>query len=852
MITLPVDLVRFGSWILATAPVRIAKIFGRIIILVNNEASFILNLKMLFVPLFGDYTWVGRLMGFVYRTIKIILGLLIILFLFLLGIVVFLGWYILPIYLLAETKLLILPFILALFSYWKIVTHNVPVLKIRHITGDNYLQSFRPEARHALENLIKYPKTHYYRFFLHPDIVLLLTKLEVLGNNFVEDVIALGLDHTSLKANTFNFAKEMNVRYVELEHLFLGILSLVPDPDRFLSKYELTMQTCTDAVSWIVNERERLSKIFFWQEDYQVPIMGGVNRGMTGRVTPILDSVGTDFTEQAQLGYIKNIRGHKKETKDLVDMLGNSDMVNVLIVGPPGSGKTSIVKGIAMEIINGTTENSLQYKRIVSVETSALIAGASTAGDFAGRLKRIMDDVEGSGDIILFFDEIHNLVAADAKEGSTVFSLLEPYFSSNRFQVIGATNLENYRKFIEPNGSFARLFRTVEIGETNPEETLDILEGAAYNFEKDYGVKITYPALQKTIFLSKKLIHERVFPDKALDILGRAVLLVRKNKSVVSGADVADVISELTHIPVSVVSESESQKLLNIENELRKRVIGQDKALEQIGKAMKRGRAGIRSETKPIASFLFVGTTGVGKTETAKALAAYYFGSEKVMIRMDMSEYQQQDSLSRLIGAPDGSSKGILTEAVRKNPFSMILLDEIEKANPQILLAFLQVLDDGRLTDSSGTVVDFTNTIIISTSNVGTRAIQIEAEKGADFETINTVVMAEVRVHFAPEFLNRYSGIIVFRPLSADDFRKIVGIMLTRVQRVSEEKGIRVSFKPELIDELLKRGFTREWGARPLARVIEDSVETYIAIKLLSNELVRGDEINLGTEVFTD
>ena len=482
-----------------------------------------------------------------------------------------------------------------------------------------------------------------------------------------------------------------------------------------------------------------------------------------------------------------------------------------------------------------------------------MIAGTKTPGDLALRFKKIMDEAEKSGDIILFIDEIHNLVASSGdqnRELSSAFSILEPHLSSGRIQFIGATNIENYRKYIEPNGAFSRLFNIIEIPPATKEETLEVLKNFGRDLEKTYDITITMPALKKIIDLSDKLMHDRVFPDKGIDILNRTVVSVVKTTKYLTAEEAAREVSEMTHIPVTAISEDESEKLLNIENEMKQRVIGQDQAITQIGKALKRARVGIRNENKPISSFLFVGTTGVGKTETAKALARTYFGNEKTMIRVDMSEYQQLDSINRLIGIPDGRSKGILTEAVRSAPFALVLLDEIEKAHPNILLLFLQVLDDGRITDSTGRVIDFTNTIIIATSNVGTKAIQEISNRNGLFEEMQEVAMSEVREKFAPEFLNRFNGIIVFRPLNMDSLQKITLLQLGRIKKTAEEKGISVFFKPELINELISRGYNPQWGARPLARVIEDTVESYLAVKMISKEFKMGDRVSLGLEVF--
>jgi ATP-dependent Clp protease ATP-binding subunit ClpA len=849
---LPHFLYKFVKWWFLDAPKRILVILKRILVLINNEASFVLNLKMLFVPLFGDYTWVGRMMGFIYRTVKIIVGLLVLIVVAIFGLLITAFWYLVPAICIYYIKVWALPLFGFVFVFWYLAFREVPDRRVSEVSEDSYVSCFRPAVKGFVRRFEKNDDKAIPSLLKHPDIEILLKRLELSGTDFVAELTrGVGNLQAGIIGKTaFGNAKKHDTRYVELEHLFFAVLTCHLESERFLAKYKLDSNDLDSAVLWIVDRREELSKLFFWQEDYDTPIIGGVNRAMTGRVTPALDAISSDLTDLAQKGSYRKMTGHVEKTEEVETILGSSSKINVLLIGPPGCGKTSIVKRIAQNVIKGTEDSALKFKRIVAIDTGSLIAGAKSAGDVSQRIKLIMEEVEGSKGIILFFDEIHNLVLASGDDDSAVFSLLEPYFSSGKFQIVGATQLENYRNHIEPNGSFSRLFRVVEVGETSQEETLEILERVTYDLEKEYGVTISFPAIRATIKLSNKLIHERVFPDKAIDILSRTALQVARTTKYVLAEDVAKTISSVTHIPVTSVSQDESEKLLNIEKELQKRVIGQDHAINKIGKAMKRGRVGIRSEGKPIASFLFVGTTGVGKTETAKALARQYFGSEKAMIRVDMSEYQQKDSMSRLIGAPDGSTKGILSEAVRHSPFSLILLDEIEKADAQVLLMFLQVLDDGRLTDSSGNVIDFTNTIIIATSNVGTREIQKISGEGGTFETIEKTAMTAVRDHYAPEFLNRFSGIVVYKPLSMESVRKICELMLNKVRSMAEGKGIKVTFKPYLVDELIKRGYDKEWGARPLARVIEDSVETHLAIKILNSEVHRGEELTLGTEVF--
>ncbi len=826
----------------------------RAVSLLNNELSLSLNFKLLFTPVFGDYTRAGRVISFFFRLFEIVFGGLAILILWLLTFFTPIIWFAIPLAGYIYIKLWILPIIFLVFIVKTVLSRNTPEKRLTKVNENTATKAMRPRTLAFYNNFRKKGLSALTNLKYDPQILYVLRKTELPWELIEKLTHSPDFNKDQILAASYKNALEHKTRYLEMEDLFLAILSNISKIDTLLSTYKSNIATVSQTVKWIVDEREKLSKLFFWQDDYTLSIMGGIGKGMTGRVTPLLDSVSEDFTKKAQKGWIKDIVGRKAEIARLAEILSGTNK-NVLIIGEPGSGKTSIVKGLAFNIVRGIDFGDLKYKRIVRLETGGLIAGAKSPGEIADKINKIMEEVEKSGDIVLFIDEIHTLIAGSNDEngdGSNIFSLLQPHLEGTKVQFIGATNIENYRKHIEPNGSFARMFEIMELPQASKDDTLEILKFTAKYFELDYGITITYPALQKVVELSEKLIHERVLPDKAIDVINRTATRVAHSTKYLTVEEVSVEISSLTHVPVSALSEEESTKLLNIEQALKKRVIGQDEALVQVGAALKRARVGIRNENKPIASFLFVGTTGVGKTETAKALAREYFGDEKTMIRLDMSEYQQADSIDRLIGSPDAKTKGILTEAVRTKPFALLLLDEIEKANSNILLTFLQVLDDGRLTDSTGRVIDFTNTIIIATSNVGTRAIQEISQRNGQFKEMQDTAMKEVREKFAPEFLNRFNGIIVFKPLDIPSATKIADLMLNSVRKMAEAKGIKVTFKPELINELVNKGYNPEWGARPLARVIENSVETYLATKLLANEIKQGDEIELGLEVFAE
>lgn len=851
MKNLPKHVLAFLLWYFVRAPKKIYVVYSRGLKLLNNEMSLTLNLRLLFTPLYNDYSKLGRAIGFVYRILKMFFGfwLLIIAIIFLFIAIIF--WYVLPFLLVYYIKISFVLLFLVVFLAKELMRDDSGEFRTYTLNGRPYEKAFRTTTKSLFDKL-RSTSNDYAFLSTNKEIHAVLYRCELLGTDFfnrLNDSLTQ-LDIAILPEKAFFYADKYKTRYIEPEHLFLAVLSQSPRLDLLLSAFKLDFNQIESSVEWMVTLREDAAKVHFWQTDYDVPIMGGVDKGRTGRVTPFLDAHSEDLTKSAEYGQVKKPVGKDEVIEQIISLLGASGEKNVMIIGEPGSGKTTVVRGLALEIIKGTPYESLKYKRIVSLDMGLVAAGTRTIGEVSEKISLLMKEIEGSRDIIIFIDEMHNFLMGDDSTLSGVFSVLETYASSGKFQIIGATSSANYRKYIEPASSFSRLFEVVEVAPASPEVSLEILKDEALYLERDYKITISFLALVATVDFCKKLIHERVFPDKAVDVLKRTCSSI-KGKNFVTAEDVAQVISLMTHVPVSTVTTDESAKLLNIEEDMKKMVIGQDPAVVQIGSAIKRARVGIRNESKPIASFLFVGTTGVGKTQTAKALAKSYFGDEKAMIRLDMSEYQQQDSINRLLGAPDGSMPGYLTDQVRTKPFSLILLDEIEKAHPSILLTFLQVLDDGRLTDTLGRTVDFTNNIIIATSNVGTRSIQEIAQRDGVFEEMKSAAMHDVEDKFAPEFLNRFNGIIVFKPLSRGDVRRIADLILNRVRVMADAKGIKLVFSPELIDELASRGFDPQNGARPLTRVIEEFVETNLAERILRGEIVAGDEIVMGTEVFS-
>ncbi len=843
----------FFFWWVIKAPHKILKMGKVIVATTNNAISFTTNIRLLFVPMFGLTNFTGRLVSFLTRVIMIFAGLVVMIFLIIACLISPIIWVLIPYIIYTNSGILyVFLFFILLYLVFVLKNLNTPKIRVSEVTSDKEkILSFRPKAKYSVE---KYTGTNLIEIlFSNKDIKKLLQKAELEGDKLFEKIVKQPQPQKTEVINySFQMAKENNSRYVEIEHLFLSLIENTPNIKTILSIFGSDLEIIKGTTFWIVEEREKLSKKYMWQDDFVTPLMGGIGKGMLGRVTPNLDSVSVDITKQVKAGGVQDIVGREEEIKKISEIL-DGDKNDILIVGEPGVGKTSIIKGVAYKIMNGTEYKTLKNKRVVNLEIGSLLSESKESGNIADKITKILKEIEISGDIILFIDEMQNIVTGmGEKEGneSTILSMLENHISKPRIRIIGAVSMENYRKYIEPNEAVSRLFQIIKIDETSKEQTIKILKSISNKYEKQHGILITYPALISCIELSEKLIGNRVLPDKAIDILERASTSVKNSTRILNSEAISEEISKMTDIPVTEIGKDEADKLLNIGEKMKSKVIGQDHAIDKIKIALQRSRTRMRDETKPIASFLFVGMTGVGKTETAKALAENYFGDEKRMIRLDMSEYQQIDSINRIIGSPDGNSSGTLTEKVRDKPFSLILIDEIEKAHPNIILTFLQMLDEGRLTDTTGNEVDFTNTIIIATSNVGTKTIQDMHQQGKNYEEIQNATLLEVRNKFAPELLNRFTSIIVFNPLTKGNLRDITKLMLERVKTMAKEKGIEIDFKPELIEELIKKGYSPEWGARPLARVIEDSVESYIAIKLLKKEINPGDRIMLGNEVF--
>lgn len=567
--------------------------------------------------------------------------------------------------------------------------------------------------------------------------------------------------------------------------------------------------------------------------------------------TPTLDEFGIDLTEKAKQGKIDAVIGREKEIQRTIQILSRRNKNNPCLIGEPGVGKTAIAEGLACKIVNNEVPDLLKNTKLYSLDLISMVAGTKYRGDFEERIKKVMDEVSDANDVIIFIDEVHNIMGAGSAEGAVdAANILKPSLARGDIQIIGATTITEYKQKIEKDSALERRFQPIIVDEPTEEEAIEIINGLKDKYESHHNVVINDNAIKSAVNLSIRYINDRFLPDKAIDLIDEASSYVRMNKDVkvVIDEDIANVVSSWTGIPVNELSKSETEKLLNIEDEIKQKIIGQDKAIDIVVNAIKRNRVGLKNPNKPIGCFLFVGPTGVGKTELCKVLADKVFGSENAIIRLDMSEYMEKQSASKLIGSPPGyvgfDEGGQLTDKVRRKPYTIILFDEIEKAHKDIFNLLLQVLDEGVLTDSQGRKVSFKNSIIIMTSNIGASAITNDKKTLGFVEydmSVESQVMPEIKKTFKPEFINRLDEIVVFNKLSKNDIKDIVYILLNELAQRVKSIGINILFTDNVIEEITNKGYDKNYGARPLQRVIQKEIEDKLSQMILNNELVKNN-----------
>lgn len=694
------------------------------------------------------------------------------------------------------------------------------------------------------------------------DILMLLTRLalpeELLLDSLRRQIAyypplksddALSPEVQNIILNAYLIAREARATNVRITDVFLATILADEKIQEILYNYKVDMVKVTNVIAWINFNNMLRERYQHYRARSAYKPKGPVNRSYTAAATPFLDSFSTDLTQLARAGQLPLTVARDKEVQELFRIMEGGK--SVVLVGEEGVGKGNIIEGLANRMAAEDVPPMFQDKRLVSLSLPFLVAGAGRTGEVQERLLLVIQEVLRSGNIILVIENIDNLVGVSSAgtENLDLSEVLSQEIQNHGVWVISTSTPRKVTEFIEGSALMAVLER-VPVLEPNKNQTIQILESHVGGVEGQHRVFFTYESLERIVDLSDRYLHNQFLPAKAINLMTEvgSWIAQRENK-VISGEDIAALVSRKTNIPLTQVSVQESSVLMNLEKIMHERIIGQDEAVNLVVSALRRSRAELRDEKRPISNLLFLGPTGVGKTELAKTVAASYFGKESAMTRLDMSEYQNQDSIARLIGVPGSNRGGVLTEAVRANPFTVLLLDEVEKAHPDILNIFLQVMDDGRLTDSLGRTIDFTNVILIATSNAGANFIQDEVLKNTPVEKIKDVMLRGgiLRDIFRPEFLNRFDGIVVFKPLTRDEILQVAGLMLKGVANRLAAKGIVLTVTQEAKEELAKTGYDPIFGARPLRRVIQEQVDNALANYLLKGEISRRDEVVLDT-----
>ncbi|MBQ3413793.1 MAG: ATP-dependent Clp protease ATP-binding subunit [Clostridia bacterium] len=716
--------------------------------------------------------------------------------------------------------------------------------------------------------------------------------------------------------NAFIESRKLGYNYIGTEHLLIGILREGDSiAARILLDLNVNLPKLYNEIIKVINEGENSLE----NDNNNNKRNGSFN------ATPTLNQFGEDLTKKAEEGKLDPIIGRHEEIERVIQILSRRTKNNPCLIGEPGVGKTAVAEGLAEKIVSGDVPEILKDKRVVTVDISSMVAGAKYRGDFEERIKKALNEVKKAGDVILFIDEIHTIVGAGAAEGAIdAANILKPLLARGEIQLVGATTLNEYRKYIEKDSALERRFSPVNVNEPSRNDTIKILTGIRDKYEAHHNVKITDEAINSAVDLSIRYINDRFLPDKAIDLIDEAASRARlktytepdslkkleeeieniskdkeeavrnqnfekaaslrdeerikkekyekeqkkwKNKNTkevnnITEENIAEVISTWTGIPAKKITEDENEKLKNLEENLHKRVIGQNEAVEAVSKAIRRGRVGLKDPNRPIGSFLFLGPTGVGKTELSKALAECLFGNENAMIRVDMSEYMEPHSIAKLIGSPPGyvgfDEGGQLTEKIRRKPYSVILFDEIEKAHPDVMNMLLQILEDGRLTDSQGRTVNFKNTVIIMTSNIGARLItekkslgfinEDNKEENKEYEDTKKEVMEALKRELRPEFINRIDEIIVFHKLNDNEISDIIDIMLNNVIKRLEEQKIKIELEPDVKKIIANKGIDKSFGARPLRRTIQNLLEDRLAEEILDGNITKNKLVKIGVK----
>ncbi|MCH7828448.1 ATP-dependent Clp protease ATP-binding subunit [Patescibacteria group bacterium] len=847
-------------WYLWGVPKEILRGWGNILWFNLEYFSFFFLLKTLFAPWrriqwtrgkgFNIGKWfealtgniISRLLGSMIRSSLIVVGILIEFLLLFVGPVVFILWFLLPLLLInflyqgvfvAEFPGLQAYLLLAIFLVGTILLTR------------SFLRSYHSAiplstAKTLAEFLKKEQKSLRFVFArLLMDSKELITRLEaIVPKRDLSILLKSRLGSTPTPEEVVAVAARED-----------------KDFQKVLMQLGVTPKDIENAALWLLSLRQKIVKQGKWWTKKNLRRYGTLGRQWTSGFSPLLDQFSLDLSERVRNQRFPELVGHKKEVRVIERILARDQMNNVLLVGEPGSGRKSIVKELAKKSVLGETLPELNYKRVVELDIPALLSQTESSGEREAALDEIFQEVVRAGNIILVIDEFHNFAGptGEARPGTlNITGILAKYLSSPRFPIIAITTFTGLHRDIEQNPSILSLLEKVETEEISKAEALLVLQSVTPFFERKYKKFISYQALRDIVELSTKYIQAMPLPKKALNVLEEAMVHISQGKEkILLPKHIAEIISEKTQIPIGEVETKEKEVLLNLEDLIHKRIINQDEGVREVASSLRRARTQIASRKGPMGSFLFLGPTGVGKTETAKALASIYFGSESRMIRLDMSEFQSIKDIDRLLGSPGRES--LLTTAVRENPFSLILLDELEKAHGNVLNLFLQILDEGHVTDGLGRKVDFSHTIIIATSNAGYQIILRALKEGMDFALIKQEIFDQLFAQgiFRPEFLNRFDGVILFKPLTKRHLVDIAQLMLAKLQRNLQEKGIEFKITEPLKVKIAELGYNPQFGARDMRRVIQNKVENALATALLRGTMKRGDSIEIDPTTFT-
>ncbi len=828
-----------GRWMIVEVPTGLLRTTRNLYRYILEMFGVRAHVAMFWTPMFHDKTFVGYLLTLVFRVIFIVCGYLVALIVSS-AIWLALGWWLLGWTLwvvMWEVGLVWMVMVAGLFV-WRVKNGKAWRAVRGAYTWSKLIQA---SDRNIARLMKQYPDLSSW--WEDREAQWWLLRMGLWSNELPKTAAA---DRNEWGAQIWKMVGATEVR-VHSGHLLLALAQVDSGWREFMRKMYVETKDMERVVEWQAREMEWWQKYPLWDEKFSLGEMAGFNRGMTGVRTRILDQYSVDLTEKADS--LAESIGKEDKYVELFGVLARSRGENIMLLGENGVGKSTFVGGIARMIMRGNAPEMVRNKRLVKLEVGRLMAGTYTQGDAAGRLVKLMDDIKRSSDIILFIDDIHTLMTPEAMQsGMNLFSVIQEAVVNTKIQLIGATTVKNFKRFIEPMESFAGMFSSMNMEEPDDEQAVLILENLIHDLELAHGVVYSYQALRDAVVLSRRYMPEGVLPDKAKSILDEAGARAKMQKSYyVNGELIAQLVGAKSGIPVHRVDMDEKNKLLVLEEEIHKAFVGQETAVESVADALRRARLDVRSNARPIGTFLFVGPTGVGKTELSRQLARVYYGSEAAMIRFDMTEFSQIHMINRLIGAPVGTSGseqgGELTEKVRRSPFSLILLDELEKAHPKVWDLLLQVMEDGRLTDASGLTVDFSHTILIATSNAVTSFIQERLEQGQALDELKGEIVKELAKTFRLEFINRFDGIVPFAPLELEQLKQVVRLEMEKLANRLSTREVKLSWTEEVVDLIGRRAEVEHLGARPIRRFLQDIVESRVAKKMLMVDEVRGMEI---------